>query len=317
MNEKVRLALRVNELFHDSEGKAYQQKHADIFTGETMRWKKAAEAVLKNYQSPFAIMDIGTGTGFVPLTIAGFLSAGETFICSDISQNMLDVAKQNIAAHELKCSFEYLKLNGRDLSHPSEKIAVVTMNSVVHHIPDLTIFFKQVDQLLEPGGRIMIGHEPNKAFYRNPFLFNLSRLLLALSSARQFMIAVARITRINKLFGRSKPINDASVNEINRVLKQEQLISDALSKDEINKLIDYHSPTAGAKPDLNKGIDIRELTDRYLPGYQLEHLETYNFLGKMTERNALTKRLNRFLSVRFKQKGAHFFAILIKTGHAD
>jgi 2-polyprenyl-3-methyl-5-hydroxy-6-metoxy-1,4-benzoquinol methylase len=317
MNDNAILALRVNELFHDSEGKAYQQKHADIFTGEIMRWKNAAQSAFKNYQSPFAIMDIGTGTGFVPLAVAEFLSTDETFICSDISQNMLDIAKQNITAQGSKCRFEYLKINGIDLPHPSEKIAVVTMNSVVHHIPDLPLYFKQVDQLLEPGGRIMIGHEPNKAFYRNPFLFNLSRFLLALSSGRQFMIATARITRINKLFGRSKSTNDASVNEINRVLKNEKLISVDLSKDEINKLIDYHSPTGGAKPDLNKGIDTKDLTGRYLPGYRLEHLETYNFLGKMSERNALTKRLNRFLSLRLKQKGAHFFAILIKNGYAD
>ncbi len=317
MDDSIALALRVNELFHDIEGKAYREKHKDIFSGEVMRWQKASKKVFEQYTGPFTVMDIGTGTGFVPLTIAESLPENVTFICTDISQNMLDVAKQTIASINFKCSFEFLKLNGTELPALSKMISVVTMNSVVHHIPDLPLFFKQLDQLLEPGGRIVIGHEPNKAFYRSTFLFNLSRFFLALSSGRQFMIATARITRINKLFGKSKSTNDASVNEINRVLKQEKRISGDLSKDEINKLIDYHSPTAGAKPELNKGLDTKDLTGRYLSGYRLEHLETYNFLGKMSERNALTKRLNRYLAKHFPQKGAHFFAVLMKETHAD
>jgi ubiquinone/menaquinone biosynthesis C-methylase UbiE len=311
------LSLKVNELFHDMEGKAYREKHKDIFSGEVKRWQEASKIVFGHYASPFTVMDIGTGTGFVPHTIAGTLSENETFICTDISQKMLDVAKHTMASSGFKCRFEYLKLNGSELPKTNDKISLVTLNSVLHHIPDLESFFTQLDQMLEPGGRIMIGHEPNKAFYQSKFLFRLSRFLHLFSSFKELSLGIARFTRLSRLFSRRRSASDPLAAEINRVLLDEHMITKDLTRDEINKLVDYHSPTGGIKPDLSKGIDLQEILKDQLKGYRQEQFETYHFLGKMSERNALTKRLNHYLAKHFPHKGAHFFAVLIKEMHAD
>ena len=165
MIDKEKLALRVNELFHDIEGKEYQNKHNDIFTGEYDRWKTTSKSYFADYQTPFTVLDIGTGTGFIPLTTAEFLSLDDTFICSDISKEMLSIAEKNIATKHFQCQFEFLKLDGKKIDLENESVSIITMNSVLHHIPNLEQFCGQLNQLLKPGGRIVIGHEPNRNFY--------------------------------------------------------------------------------------------------------------------------------------------------------
>jgi ubiquinone/menaquinone biosynthesis C-methylase UbiE len=70
MNDNLKPIIRINELFHDFEGKEYQKKHADIFSDEVERWQNACKPIFSNHNSPYNILDIGTGTGFIPLTIA-------------------------------------------------------------------------------------------------------------------------------------------------------------------------------------------------------------------------------------------------------
>lgn len=313
MTDKEKLALRVNEIFHDTEGKEYQKKHVDIFTGEVVRWQNTAKKYFQEYKSPINILDIGTGTGFIPLNTAEYLSENDKFICSDISQEMLDVAKKNIAAHSFNCKFDFLKLDGREIN--VNEITIITMNSVVHHIPNLKLFFSQINKIVSPGGRIIIGHEPNKLFYNQKFLVNLYMFLQTFSSLKKFATTFARITRINILLKKilkHKKDKSKIVSEINQVLIKEGTINEELTKNEINKMIDYHSPSAGAEIDKSKGIDIEELRKKYLHDFETEDFETYNFISKMSKRNSLMKRIDNSLSKKYKGKGATFFIVMKK-----
>jgi methylase of polypeptide subunit release factors len=78
------LVNRVNEIYHDIEREAYLQKHPEIFVDEAKRWRRIAKRYLVKDCS-ITVLDIGTGIGFIPLTIAPFLKMEDTIICSDIS----------------------------------------------------------------------------------------------------------------------------------------------------------------------------------------------------------------------------------------
>ncbi len=65
VSKKIKLSLRVNELFHDIEQEDYDEKHSDILVGEAMRWKKNTYSFFKNRSSSTTFLDIGSGTGFV------------------------------------------------------------------------------------------------------------------------------------------------------------------------------------------------------------------------------------------------------------
>ncbi len=313
MTNKQKLVLRINELFHDIEGEEYQKKHSDIFTGETNRWKNAAKKYFTDYLSPVTVLDIGSGTGFVPLTVAGYLSENDQFICSDISNKMLNITKENLKKHSYKCKFSFLKTDGNKIN--PENITIVTMNSVLHHIPNFENLFRQISKIVTPGGRIIIGHEPNKKFYQQKFLLNLYLILTTFSSFKTFAYSTARFFRLNILLKKflSKKLTKSEIlSEINLQLLKEGIITKKLTDNEINQLVDYHSPSAGSRINKMKGIDIEEIRKKYLPNFEPEYFETYNFISKMSDKNALMKKINTLLSEKYKEYGATFFAVLKK-----
>jgi len=313
MTYKQKLALRVNEIFHDFEGKKYQEKHEDIFTSEALRWQQHAEKYFQAYEVPITVLDIGTGTGFIPLNTASYLFDNDLFICSDISKEMLDVTQKNISVKDYKCKFKYHKLNGENIG--ISNVTIITMNSVVHHIPDLEQFFTQIGKIIDPGGRIIIGHEPNKLFYNEKVLLKHYLFFQALSSPKKLITSIVRLiglTSLLKKIAGNKAEKSKIVVRINEVLIKEKSVKQPLTADEINKMIDYHSPSAGTKIDLTKGIDIEDICQKYLPSFEIEYFESYNYLSKMSNRNALMKRINKSLSERHKGKGATFFVVLKK-----
>ncbi len=313
MINKEKLVIRVNEIFHDIEGKDYQKKHKDIFTGEALRWQKTAKKYFQNYKSPITVLDIGTGTGFIPIKTAEYLSEKDRFICSDISQEMLEVSKNNISTANFKCKIEYLKLDGTSIN--VGKATIITINSVVHHIPNLKIFFTILNSIVPIGGRIIIGHEPNSLFYSEKQLVNKYLFFEKLFSPKKLILSILRFAKINILLKRilAKKKNNSVLNKINKILLHERLINKNLSVDDINKMVDYHSPTAGAKIDKTKGINIEEIRKMYLPNFETEYFETYNFLSKMSNKNIFMRKLNKSLSKKHKGKGATFFIVLKKV----
>ena len=316
MIDSKNLVLRVNELFHDFEGKLYQKKHIDIFKCERNRWKKASRKYIANHSRAVTVLDIGTGTGFIPLTIAPFLKKGDHIICSDISSEMLHIVEQNIEKEDFSCSFSFLKTDGVKID--VKQVDVVTMNSVLHHIPDLSNFFQSISPKVVDGGKIIIGHEPNQAFYQNRKLLFLYLFFSNLWSFKVLILNIVRTLKINilikKVIGTKIP-KPEFVRYINKRLIDEKLVEQELSVLEINKLVDYHSPSSGAKIDRTKGIDIKELQKKYLPGFEIEYYETYNFISKMSDKNLVMKKLNRYLSKKYKDMGATFFVVLKKSAN--
>jgi ubiquinone/menaquinone biosynthesis C-methylase UbiE len=314
MINKENIALRVNEIFHDLEGKEYQNKHIDIFTGEALRWKKIAKKYFLTHNSPITVLDVGTGTGFIPLNTASILSEKDTFICSDISQEMLDVTKSNLSLENFECKFDFLKLDGKTIDLDKGTTAIITMNSVLHHIPNLELFFTQLNKLLLPNGRIIIGHEPNKLFYQEKNLVNLYTFLRAFSSFSTFIKTIVQLVGLTPFLKKIVKVKPSKItNQINQILLKEALIKEALTSSEINQMIDYHSPTAKYQIDKSKGIDIEYLRNKYLPNFEIEYLETYNFISKMTTRNFLTKKINKSLSEKYQGKGATLFVVFKKN----
>ncbi|MDP1620684.1 MAG: class I SAM-dependent methyltransferase, partial [bacterium] len=192
MLHQDKLVLRINELFHDFEQADYDKKHADIFIGETGRWKNIGKTMLKNKTSPISILDIGCGTGFVPMQICNLLQAQDTFICSDISEKMLEVCKEKIAQQKFLCDFKFIKSDGFSLSPHDESMDIITMNSVLHHIPDFAPFFNEINRLLKVNGLLIIGHEPNSIFFKNRFLWYNYRMFFLITNPAQLVVSISR-----------------------------------------------------------------------------------------------------------------------------
>lgn len=311
----VSLVLKVNEAYHDVEGHLYQGKHPEIFEDEKKTWSALIDFIRLG-EKPFTLLDFGTGTGFVPLQIGKRLRQQDVLLCADISQGMLDACRHNVSKAGFACRMEFLKVEGGRIKLADQSLDCITMNAVLHHMPDVGFALREADRLLKPGGRLLIAHEPNAAFYRNLFL-RLNSLLL---SPRLFAGAVLRRLRLyetfRRFFGKIQKgygRENKMLEEVNRRLMSEKAIDTPLSYDRLYELLDVQSPDLGGTR-LGLGIDLMHLKEDFLPTYVMDSYSTYNHLCFEEKKKRRLAVYERVLKWAFPLSGSGFSAVLRKPG---
>ncbi len=306
MNQQ-KLVKRINEIYHDWEAKYYLERHPEIFKQERNNWQKFASKFFTSERAK-RILDVGCGTGFVPQVIGRYLTKDDEFFCSDISSDMLETAKDNLSKNGYINKFYFLKGSIEELNFEPESLDIVIINSVLHHLPDIEIFFKESNRILKPGGKLIIFHEPNKKFFQHSFLRN-NFLLLQYIKNTVFKFRKNLRGRVS-----DKKEKEDIFDYINKILKQEELISKDLDKTEIKQFVDYGSPTASGKIDKDRGFDINEIQQQYLTNFSILEFTTYNYLCKINHRSNLILTLYNYLLSRFWPKsGSSWGAILEKN----
>ena len=318
MEFRPELVLQVNEIYHDVEGLEYDKKHKDILQDEKKRWKNISNKYFANNRDKINILDIGTGTGFVPLQIGDDLKKEDLFVCSDISGSMLAICNEKIDKKNFKCKFEFLKLNGNEIELESKKFDYITLNSVLHHIPEFAVFFKEINRLLKVNGCLIICHEPNKHFFNHKFLWTNYKVFsfvlrpnkLILSAIKKTMLYLT-LRNVALKFKKDikKPFN--MFEEINKQLIKEKIIKTPLTGNQIGAIVDIHSPTAGGYHK-DRGIDIKMILEDYLPNFEIKIFETYNHLFKLSSKNIFSKWYSEMLKKKYPNTGATFMVVLKK-----
>lgn len=285
----------INRIFHDEEANSYDQRHPEILK-EKNNWQNFCQEYLKQLPRPTVVLDIGSGTGFVPSIIAQYLTQKDKIICTDISSKMLVITRGKLK--NLPCQFEFIETDCEKIPLSDSSIDLITVNSVLHHLPDYHNFLKEADRLLKPKGMFCIMHEPNKRFFRNPLLFFFFRSLsYILSKFKRF-----KQSQKTDLFERVS----------SRLLK-EGITERKLSAQEIQPLVDIHSPTASSKVNKKAGFDPLLLKKNYFSKYKLLSICTYNHLGKIDpDRNFLFKNLDKLFLFLFPKSGSSFCLIIQK-----
>lgn len=274
IEKKEKLVLRVNELYHNLAKDNYESTtNLEMFRQEKERWYKMGN-FFKN-KKPITILDIGTGAGFIPLTICDFLKKLDRFICSDISKEMLNLVERKLKNEKFKCRFEYIKLDDEQFPFGDKSMDIITINSVLHHIPNTERFLNEIDRMLKKDGILIIGHEPNIKFRENKYLIFINHLLVLLFKPKEEIKYLSVkfgiydvLDRLSKIFSsrRRKMVHQRKIiaKRINEVLEKEGLIEKDLSIGEIMSLVDYKT----------NGFDPSNL----IPMYKSLYIETYHHL---------------------------------------
>lgn len=301
-------------------GGEYDFRHPEIFKYESTRWKGVARKFIANESKKITILDVGTGTGFVPLQIAEFLKRNDVFICSDISRNVLEVCHKKVTSRKFDCDFSYINKHVDQLSLKQNSVDYITLNSVLHHIPNLSRTFEKINKLLKVNGRLIIGHEPNKSFYNHWFLWNNYRLTSYIISPKRLIKLAAKtilkclglVKVVKEMYRGNRDKGDGIVQEVNKILLREGLIDIPLQRNEITAIVDIHSPTAGGYHK-DRGINIQSIIKAHAPNFEIEHFETYNHLCKVTFNNKFTQFYDSILKRLYPATGATFLAVCHKT----
>jgi len=293
----------VNLAYHEEEAADYDSRHPEIFTDELGHWKRIAEKVValkSSLKQPIKIVDLGSGTGFVPLRLAAALDAGDEVILTDLSPTMLDRARESLAAAGFRPRTSYLVAGAESLDLAPGSADVVTMNSFIHHLPSPEKVFSAIDRMLRPGGLIVIAHEPNLLHFRHPVVGSLDRLIRFLRKSRSRR-------------RRPTPTANSFIDRVNARLIGNGVIARPLSAEEMESTVDIQSPTAGRTVNASRGFDPFALARRSFPGYAIVDVETYRHLGKLdVAKRPWLVQIQRALEKLWPNAGAMFLIILRK-----
>ena len=254
------LVQRINEIYHDLEAKRYEQRHKEMYVVEKRFWQGLADKYFVT-DEPLVCLDYGTGTGLVPSVIGPLIKAEDTFVCADISVEMLKECERNVKACSCLCKLEFLKISGPRIPLSDHSVDVITMNSVLHHILDLKVFSEECTRALKPNGLLIASHEPNSSRHlgkpRN-FFYKLAEMS---PFAEKIMRSV-----LSKVSPRWKLRNEMLL-EIAEQLKKEGLIDYNLRGTEIQQIVDIHTHT---------GFNRESVISDIFPEFEMVESEVYN-----------------------------------------
>ncbi|TDD98414.1 class I SAM-dependent DNA methyltransferase [Flavobacterium cellulosilyticum] len=270
---------RVNIVFHDHEASHYDNMHRDM-------WESLQEQINLLIDDLFQkesiqikklnLLDIGCGTGLsTQILLNSKLGSHIDYITLlDTSSNMLKHAKEKAK----NWNKEYTTVNSY-VSDLTEKHNVVIICSVLHHIPDLTLFLNQVDNVLNPGGILIHLQDPNGDYLNDA---NYLERIRAYKNEMDSMPKNKNITDmipkkwkryINRQLGRK-----TYIDKINDQLIAENVIKKRMSADQIWSVTDIH--VENKHNSITKGISFQFL-QKQLINFKLINQRSYGFYGAL------------------------------------
>jgi SAM-dependent methyltransferase len=157
---------RANIRHHDVEAEIFERVHPEgssIY--ESAKVSRSIAFIAKNCKFTHLCVDVGCGTGFV----TGFeLPRYRMVVAADISRKMLEVAKRRFgdveSLNRVVCDAEFLPLKG-------EVADLVSVSSVLHHLPKPFRSLEEVSRILKEDGFVYITREPSFQKFRRFFDF--------------------------------------------------------------------------------------------------------------------------------------------------
>jgi ubiquinone/menaquinone biosynthesis C-methylase UbiE len=106
------------------------------------------------------ILDVGTGTGRIPILLAQELLTRNNrdfhIIAIDLAQSMLQIAQQHLLTAELESYISFQLVDAKQMPYPDHCFDMIISNSIVHHLSDPQPFFRELCRLLKPTGGVLI-----------------------------------------------------------------------------------------------------------------------------------------------------------------
>jgi demethylmenaquinone methyltransferase/2-methoxy-6-polyprenyl-1,4-benzoquinol methylase len=144
---------QVADMFNNI-SKTYDFLNHFMSLGIDIIWRKKAINELKKDQ-PKLILDVATGTGDFAFEALSILNP-DKIVGVDISEGMLDVAKQKIAKRNLGHKFEVKLGDSEKLPFEADEFDAVTVAYGVRNFENLEKGLTDINRVLKPGGKAVV-----------------------------------------------------------------------------------------------------------------------------------------------------------------
>jgi len=136
-------------------------------------------------RAPGALLDVGTGTGVLPIKLAQRVECAQwRIVGTDFFEDMIAICESNRAEAPGGSQLDFLHDDVHAMRFSDASFDIVLARSNVHHWRDPVLAFREIFRVLSPGG-VAIVHEPRRD--SNPEAlasFNESRATLGVEPSR-------------------------------------------------------------------------------------------------------------------------------------
>ena len=101
------------------------------------------------------VLDIGTGPADIAILLAQ-RAPGLSVLAIDLGEHMLATARENVRRANLANRVEIRKADAKATGLPNAAFDMVLSNSLVHHIPEPTLFFREMNRVARPGAALFV-----------------------------------------------------------------------------------------------------------------------------------------------------------------
>ena len=288
----------INVIFHDVEAKYYDSLHSGMWNSLQEQVNLLVDDLMASRQfnaSTLSLIDVGCGTGLsTQLLMNSKLGQYINHITLlDTSPNML---KQ--AGTRSKEWNKNVDLVNSSIMGATNKYDIVLVCSVLHHVPDLAQFFKQVDHIQNSGGILIHLNDSNGDYLKDAeyvkriaeYAAQDKRSLLKRKLVRLIPPGIKHF--LNKKF-RTEPY----IDEVNDILIKEKIIKKRLLAGEIWSVTDIHVEELPYSTQV--GISFKFLKE-CLSNYEPITRRSYGFYGLL--KSELTSHFQELESMHIHNK---------------
>jgi ubiquinone/menaquinone biosynthesis C-methylase UbiE len=101
------------------------------------------------------VLDLGTGTAQIPIEIARRRN-DLRITAIDLAAHMLQVAQRNVISTGLTAQIKLEQVDAKGLPYADGDFDAVISNSIIHHIPEPRIAFREMVRMLRSGGTLFV-----------------------------------------------------------------------------------------------------------------------------------------------------------------
>ena len=105
--------------------------------------------------SALEVLDVGTGTARIPILVSARLPSAEV-LGIDLSQEMLGIARTNVAAAGLASRISLSTEDAKKLPHEDGAFDAVICNTILHHIPGPDAALREMLRVIRRGGVLFV-----------------------------------------------------------------------------------------------------------------------------------------------------------------
>lgn len=274
----------VSNTYHAIEAENYVRVRHALFprSGSHQDLKSALTQCKRHLPGPITVLNIGCGAGYEAGVLREIFDSEDVdkIVLTDISPDMVDNAKARLASLYHKSAFQMGSIENLQVG----VFDLVMTHSLVHHIADLSRFFKAVSEATAEGKYYVMAHEPSSRFYRNPECLWVNDEVRRSEERRKMLRKCVDPRRwISKLRRMIQPsdVDRSLYQRMNDQLRASVGFSSDLTPREIEKLVDIHSPCS-LPGDFSigcDGFDWETMHQSFLEEFELVKVWTSDYMG--------------------------------------